>query len=83
MPQEVTYRRLIRETELAMCLGNAALCLDVRAVPFEVKVSHKFHKLYSPEFCNHAHRRMAERDAEEFVRPAKWACYLEQHSSEQ
>jgi len=60
-----------------MCLGYASLCLDVRAVPFELEVSYKFHELWNPEFRNFAHRKMAERDAREFVRPARWMCYLE------
>lgn len=69
--------RLIRETELAMCLGPAALCLDMTAVPFNVKVGHKFHELYRPEFRNFAHRTMAEGDAAHFVAPAKWWGFSE------
>lgn len=75
MPKEVA--RIIRETELALCLGNASHCMDVRAVPFEVKIGYRFHKLYSPEHHNFAHQTMARVDAEAFVSPAKWWGYRE------
>lgn len=60
-----------------MYLGMASLCLDMTVVPFNVKVSHKLHKLWNPEFRNFAHEVIAVRDAKDFVRPAKWFGYRE------
>lgn len=49
----------IRETEAALCMGAASLCLDVTSIPFEVKVSSKLVELWNPRFANLSARLIA------------------------
>lgn len=79
--------RFIRQTELALSLGPAALLLDMTALPSKVEVEHKFFHLYKPKFASPAVQKIAEREARVIVGSAlnRWAwegLELEDESSE-
>jgi len=62
--------KAIRETEVALYMGMASLCLDVTSIPFEVKVSSKLVELWNPKFANLSARLIARCSARNKVETA-------------
>jgi hypothetical protein len=50
--------RIIQETEAALCIGPAALCLDMSVVMHSPKVRTLFIDLLEPEVQNFAQREL-------------------------